>query len=183
MSAKKGPGSLVAAPQIEWSELVVCRRDKAERKSRARRSGHPRLPEECECWPASSPSPGSQRRQNKEPLACVSPPPPPPLPSFPPSPQHSLLKSTTSIMHLRSALVAGIFALQASAFLVPLEISKAAEAAKGQIESIWSHSVHSIELDCPGCPILAPAGSETEWDEDDENRLVSRSTRTKAHGQ
>jgi hypothetical protein len=76
-------------------------------------------------------------------------------------------------MHLRSALAAGILALQASAFLVPLEISKAAEHANGQIESIWSQSAHSVELDCPNCPLLASPGTGVEWDEDDENRLVN----------
>jgi hypothetical protein len=86
-------------------------------------------------------------------------------------------------MHLRSALVAGILALQASAFLVPLEISKAAKQAKGKIESIWSQSAHSVELDCPNCPLLASPGTGVEWDEDDENRLVSRNPQHKAREQ
>jgi hypothetical protein len=86
-------------------------------------------------------------------------------------------------MHIRSALVAGILALQASAFLVPLEISKAAKQAKGQIESIWSQSTHSVELDCPNCPLLASPDTGVEWDEDDENRLVSRKPQHKAREQ
>jgi hypothetical protein len=82
-------------------------------------------------------------------------------------------------MHISSALVAGTLALRASAFLVPLEIAKVVEEAKGQIESLMSQSTQTIELDCPNCPFFAPNGVSSGWDEDDENKLVSRTVRTK----
>ena len=83
-------------------------------------------------------------------------------------------------MHLKSALVAGTLALQASAFLVPLEISKAAGEAKAQLESIWSQSTQTVELDCPNCPFFGPGDTLTTWDEDDENKLVSRTARQRS---
>ena len=76
-------------------------------------------------------------------------------------------------MYLKSALVAGTLAFQASAFLVPLEVSKAALEAKVQIESIWSQSTQTVELDCPHCPLFSPEVTSSTWDDDDKNRLVS----------
>jgi len=58
-------------------------------------------------------------------------------------------------MHLSSALAASVLALQASAFLIPLEVSKAAEAAeaaKGQIESLWMAKAQRVALACSQCP-------------------------------
>jgi hypothetical protein len=75
-------------------------------------------------------------------------------------------------MHISSALVAGTLALQASAFLIPLEIANAVEEAKVQVESLWSQSTQTVELDCPNCPFFAPKATSSSWDEDDENKLV-----------
>jgi hypothetical protein len=87
--------------------------------------------------------------------------------------------ATSSKMHISSALVAGTLALQASAFLIPLEISKAVEEAKGQVETLWRQTTETVELDCPNCPFFAPEGTSSAWDEEDENKLVSRAIRIK----
>lgn len=87
--------------------------------------------------------------------------------------------ATSSNMHISSALVAGTLALQASAFLIPLEISKAVEEAKGQIHTLWRQTIETVELDCPNCPFFAPEGTSSAWDEEDENKLVSRAIRMK----
>ncbi|KAI1615825.1 hypothetical protein EDD36DRAFT_198016 [Exophiala viscosa] len=59
-------------------------------------------------------------------------------------------------MHLAHALVASALALRASAFLIPLEISKAAEQANADLARLFSSpSVVAVDLGCPGCPYFA----------------------------
>lgn len=94
-------------------------------------------------------------------------------------PLPSQYSATFSNMYISSALVAGTLALRASAFLIPLEISKVVEEAKGQVDSLRSQSTQTVELDCPNCPFFAPKGISSGWDEDDENKLVSRTIWTK----
>ena len=76
-------------------------------------------------------------------------------------------------MILGSALVTGLLAWQASAFLVPLEVAKELEAAKAQLESFWTNHVHTIELSCPGCTFAGPQQDGAEYSESDENIIVS----------
>jgi hypothetical protein len=76
-------------------------------------------------------------------------------------------------MILGSALVTGLLAWQASAFLVPLEVAKELEAAKAQLESFWTNHVHTIELSCPGCTFAGPLQDGVEYSESDENIIVS----------
>jgi hypothetical protein len=76
-------------------------------------------------------------------------------------------------MILGSALVAGLLAWQASAFLVPLEVAKEVEAAKAQLESLWTNHAHTIELSCPGCMFAGPQQDGVEYSESDENTIVS----------
>lgn len=77
-------------------------------------------------------------------------------------------------MILRSALFAGVLALQASAFLVPLEVAKEVEAAKAQVESLWSNNAHTIDLSCPGCTFPGPQQDGIEYSETDESTIVRR---------
>jgi hypothetical protein len=83
-------------------------------------------------------------------------------------------------MILRSALVAGVLALQAlqalpaSAFLVPVEVVKEVEAAKAQLESLWSHEALTVELACLGCAFHGPQQDGIEYSGADENTIVSR---------
>jgi hypothetical protein len=80
-------------------------------------------------------------------------------------------------MILRSALVAGVLALQAlqaSAFLVPIEVVKEVEAAKARLESLWLHQALTVELACPGCAFHGPQQDGIEYSGADENTIVSR---------
>jgi hypothetical protein len=76
-------------------------------------------------------------------------------------------------MILRSALAAGVLALQASAFLVPLEVTKEVEAAKARLESLWWNQAHTVELSCPGCTFPGPQQDGIEYSSTDENTIVS----------
>jgi hypothetical protein len=76
-------------------------------------------------------------------------------------------------MILGSALVTGLLAWQASAFLVPLEVAKELEAAKAQLESFWTNHAYTIELSCPGCTFAGPQQDGVEYSESDENIIVS----------
>ena len=74
-------------------------------------------------------------------------------------------------MYITPALVAGCLALEASAFLVPLEVSNAAEQAKSELASLLAATGRTVDLDCPGCPYF---GSEEADDQHDvENKIVS----------
>lgn len=75
-------------------------------------------------------------------------------------------------MHITPALVASCLALEASAFLVPLEISKAAEQAKSELASFLATTGHTVDLDCPGCPYFGIEDAD-EPQEDIENKIVS----------
>jgi hypothetical protein len=75
-------------------------------------------------------------------------------------------------MILRSTIVAGVLALQASAFLVPLEVAKGVEVAKAQLESLWSDNAHTVELSCPGCTFPGPQQDGIGYSETDENTIV-----------
>lgn len=77
-------------------------------------------------------------------------------------------------MILRSALVAGVLALRASAFLVPLEVAKEVEAAKAQLGSPWSSKAQTVELACRGCAFPGPQQKGIAYSENDENTIVSR---------
>ncbi|EXJ91559.1 hypothetical protein A1O3_00107 [Capronia epimyces CBS 606.96] len=57
-------------------------------------------------------------------------------------------------MYLTSALVASALALRASAFLVPLEVSNAAEQAKSELAALLTKTGRTVDLDCPGCPFF-----------------------------
>lgn len=72
-------------------------------------------------------------------------------------------------MYLSSALVAAsAFALHTSAFLLPLEVSKAAEQARYPLTS----GPNRLELDCPGCPFFGIEDT-AEVQPDVENKIVS----------
>lgn len=85
-----------------------------------------------------------------------------------------LIATIKYTMILRSALVAGVLALQASAFLVPLEVVKEVEAAKAQLESLWVNKAITVELACPGCTFYGPQQDGIEYSGTDENTIVSR---------
>ena len=76
-------------------------------------------------------------------------------------------------MILRSVFAAGILALQASAFLIPLEIVNEVESAKAQLESLWTNKANTIELSCPGCTFTGPEKDGLAYSEKDENTIVS----------
>jgi hypothetical protein len=80
--------------------------------------------------------------------------------------------NATYNMILRSTIVAGVLALQASAFLVPLEVAKGVEVAKAQLESLWSDNAHTVELSCPGCTFPGPQQDGIGYSETDENTIV-----------
>lgn len=75
-------------------------------------------------------------------------------------------------MHLIHALVASACTLHASAFLLPLEVSNAAEQAKSELASFFTQSVTSLDLDCPGCPFFGGKDS-TQALSYVENKIVS----------
>ena len=75
-------------------------------------------------------------------------------------------------MHIAPALVASALALKASAFLVPLEVSKAAEQAKSELASLLASRGHTVDLDCPGCPWFG-AEDSTHPDSEIETKIVS----------
>ena len=78
-------------------------------------------------------------------------------------------------MYLSSALVAGLLAARASAFLIPPRISEAAFEVKKGLISVLADLPRSVELDCPGCPF---AGVETAaWQDNVENRIVTFQTK------
>jgi hypothetical protein len=121
--------------------------------------------------PPTSPPGGSgprftQHRSNSTPFYNLS---PPSLSRFP-SP---LIAIIVHNMILGSALVAGLLAWQASAFLVPLEVVKEVEAAKAQLEALWTNHVDTIDLSCPGCTFAGPQQDGVEYSESDENTIVS----------
>ncbi|KIW18178.1 hypothetical protein PV08_02466 [Exophiala spinifera] len=61
-------------------------------------------------------------------------------------------------MHLAPALAAGALALRASAFLLPLEVTAAAERPAFEVKPPPEVLMvgGSIDLDCPGCPFVDP---------------------------
>ena len=66
-----------------------------------------------------------------------------------------------SNMHLTSALAASAWALQASAFLVPLQ----ATSPKSAISTVvFSESSSPFDLDCPHCPYFTADGSPSPND-------------------
>ncbi|EXJ60947.1 hypothetical protein A1O7_05100 [Cladophialophora yegresii CBS 114405] len=73
-------------------------------------------------------------------------------------------------MHIAPALVAGCLALEASAFLVPLEVSEAAQQAKSELASLLATTGHTVDLHCPGCPYFGVEDSE-QPKEDVENEI------------
>jgi hypothetical protein len=87
-------------------------------------------------------------------------------------PVSTVSDSITSIMHIAPALVAGCLALEASAFLVPLEVSEAAQQAKSELASLLANTGRTFDLDCPGCPYFGVEDTEHP-DEDVENKIVS----------
>ncbi len=76
-------------------------------------------------------------------------------------------------MILRFVFAASILALQASSFLIPLEISNEVETAKAQLESLWTNKANTIDLSCPGCTFLGPEKEGLEYNDKDENTIVS----------
>lgn len=73
-------------------------------------------------------------------------------------------------MYLSSALLASALALRASAFLVPLEVSKAAEQAKSELAALLGKIGHTVDLDCPGCPFFG-VEDNSELQYDVENKI------------
>jgi hypothetical protein len=71
-----------------------------------------------------------------------------------------------------SALAASAFALHASAFLVPLEISNAAEQAKSDLSSFFAPAPNTLQLDCPGCPFFGIEDT-AQVQPNVENKIVS----------
>lgn len=58
-------------------------------------------------------------------------------------------------MHLSLALAALTLVFQASAFLIPLEVAEAAEAAdlaETQLHTWFTEKTHSYDLECSSCP-------------------------------
>jgi hypothetical protein len=76
-------------------------------------------------------------------------------------------------MILRSALVAGVMALQASAFLVPLDVVKEVEAAKGRLQSLWLNRALTVELACPACPFYGLQQDGVAYSGTDDSTIVS----------
>lgn len=74
-------------------------------------------------------------------------------------------------MRFAPALVASALALEASAFLVPIEISRAAEQAKSELAALLATTGHTVDLDCPGCPYFG-AGDQTVPVSDVESKIV-----------
>ena len=74
-------------------------------------------------------------------------------------------------MHFIPALAASALVLRASAFLVPLEISRAAEQAKPELASLLASAGHSVDLDCPGCPWFG-AEDSARPDSEVETKIV-----------
>ena len=66
-------------------------------------------------------------------------------------------------MFFTSVLAAGALALQTSAFLLPLEVSR--EAGVPQIDKELKHQV--VELDCPQCPFAGSDGDGSVWLQED----------------
>ncbi len=62
-------------------------------------------------------------------------------------------------MFSTSLLAAGALALQASAFLIPLEVSR--EAGIAQMDKEMKHQI--VELDCPQCPFAGSDGDGSVW--------------------
>jgi hypothetical protein len=62
-------------------------------------------------------------------------------------------------MLLKSFLAAGTLALQTSAFLIPLEVSRAAGIAETGRE--LKHQL--VQLDCPGCAFAGRGGDGSLW--------------------
>lgn len=89
----------------------------------------------------------------------------------PPSTPHRHHHITAMI--LRSTIAAALLALQASAFLVPLEVAEEVEAAKAQLEALWTNKAHTVELSCPGCTFPGPVQDGLEYATSDENTIVS----------
>src|SRR2546423_6364090 len=89
-----------------------------------------------------------------------------------PSLLNAIITFVTYAMILRSAVLAGILAVQASAFLVPLEVAKEVEAVKAQLQSLWPERAHTVELSCPGCRFAGPLQDGLEYTESDENTIV-----------
>ena len=76
-------------------------------------------------------------------------------------------------MHLTSALVAGALACHASAFLVPLEVSKAAEQPQASDPNpLIVDASYIVDLECPGCPFFGIEDT-TQVQSDVENKIVS----------
>ncbi len=75
-------------------------------------------------------------------------------------------------MYLAPALVASALAFEASAFLIPLEVSKAAEQAKSELAALLATKGAVVDLDCPGCPFW-PNQDTAEPQMDVENKIVS----------
>ncbi|OAL37901.1 hypothetical protein AYO20_02734 [Fonsecaea nubica] len=73
-------------------------------------------------------------------------------------------------MYITPALVAACLTLEASAFLVPLEVATAAKQAKSELASILATTGHTVDLDCPGCPYFGPEDT-AELREDVENKI------------
>lgn len=66
-------------------------------------------------------------------------------------------------MLLSSIFATGALALQASAFLVPLEVAHGAEIA--QHNQALKHQV--LELECPDCLFAGPDGDGSVWAQDE----------------
>jgi hypothetical protein len=62
-------------------------------------------------------------------------------------------------MVFKSILAVGALALQTSAFLIPLEVSRAAGIAKANPE--LKHQ--TVELDCPDRPFAGVGGDGSTW--------------------
>ncbi|KIX09261.1 uncharacterized protein Z518_00340 [Rhinocladiella mackenziei CBS 650.93] len=73
-------------------------------------------------------------------------------------------------MYIAPALVASALALPASAFLVPLEVSNAAEQAKAELGALLARPARTVDLDCPGCPFFG-AEDTTEPQYGVENKI------------
>ncbi|OAP57710.1 hypothetical protein AYL99_08448 [Fonsecaea erecta] len=73
-------------------------------------------------------------------------------------------------MYITPALVAASLALEASAFLVPLEVATAAKQAKSELASLLATTGHTVDLDCPECPYFGTEDTD-DLQEDVENKI------------
>ena len=85
---------------------------------------------------------------------------------------HRCQAKPATTMILRSLLAAGALALNASAFLIPLEISDQVEKAKTELATLLPYKAQTVQLACPNCIFPGPEDG-SDFSTDDETSIVS----------